>query len=79
MIFFKRELTIYFAVLICLAGIWHNASLIDNIQKIHLASNPFHPLEWAMVVYLVLWIPRAIYYGIKKLVLKGKHSDNPGN
>jgi len=75
---FKRELLIYLAVLACMALVWHNSSLLERMGKIHTIANPFHPLEWAMVGYLVLWIPRGIYVGIKKLI-KRKNDDNPSD
>ena len=75
----KREILIYFVILFVLAGIWHNVSLPTNVTLIFSSNRPFHPLEWGMVGYLILWIPRGIVIGIKKLLNRGKNSDTSGD
>jgi|GEM_PF-6530074 len=76
----KQEFVIYAIVLVAMAMIWHNSSLLDKLLIINTVSNPFHPLEWAFVGYLLLWFPRAIFIGIKKyLIKKWKTNDTTGN
>lgn len=73
----KKEVMIYFIVLIVMAGIWHNVTLPEKITLIFSSSRMFHPLEWSMVGYLILWIPRGIYMIVKKTIFsKSIKNDN---
>lgn len=75
----RRELLVYFAALLMVAAFWHNVTLPERVVMIFSSDRPFHPLEWGMVGYLILWIPRGIYMGIKKILNKTRNSDTRSN
>jgi hypothetical protein len=58
-----------------MALVMHRESLPQKIGAIISSENQFHPFLWAMVGYIFLWIPRAIFIGTKKIISKGKISD----
>ena len=65
----KRELLIYFTVILVVALVWHNKQWLDHPVE-HLLALPnggafgipgiIHPLIFGFVAYLFLWLPRLI-------------------
>ncbi len=73
----KKELVIYFVVILVVALSWHHKQWLDHPFE-HLIGLPqggafgipgvIHPLVFGFLAYLLLWIPRLI----AKLFTKSK-------
>ncbi|MEA1917853.1 MAG: hypothetical protein U9N42_10075 [Campylobacterota bacterium] len=68
-----KEVAIYFLLLIVSAILMHPDLLSEPQARFELMranSNYSHPFVYALLVYIIFWIPRAIFLLTKKFFTK---------
>ena len=70
-------ISIFFAILIVFASLMHKSELIDNF--IFALENPakfIHPIAYSVIVYIAIFIIRAIFKKFRSLIAKREDLKN---
>jgi len=74
-----KELLIYLAIVLVSSLLFHPDLLTEPLQRLswmHDHANYYHPLLFGLGIYLLIGIPRLLYFGTLKVIAYFK-SQNP--